>query len=118
MKNHLIASEHQIQNAIYGYLAALGWLVWRNNSGRIPTPSGHMITMGRPGLPDLFAIKDGILLGVEVKRPGKKPTDIQNYMLEDLRKHGARTVVATSIEDVQKAIDPLYQSFIDDQIIK
>ena len=98
--NRLIASEHDIQNAIYGYLGALGWLVWRNNSGMVKTDKGYMIKMGRAGLPDLFALKDGILLGVEVKKPGKKPTEIQEYMLQDLQKHGAQTIVATSIDDV------------------
>ena len=81
-----------------------GWLVWRNNSGMVQTARGHMVKMGMAGLPDLFAIKDGLLLGVEVKRPGKKPTEIQERMLGELREHGAATVVATCIEDLRNYI--------------
>ena len=107
MKNHLIISEHDIQTAIQGYLSAYGWLVWRNNSGMIKTDKGHMVKMGLAGLPDLFAIKKGKLLAIEVKRPGKKPTEIQEYMLNELFEHGAKVIVAHSIDEVEEFIKTL-----------
>lgn len=97
-------SEHQIQNAILEWLQYKGWMVWRNNSGVIPmTANGktRLIKMGMAGLPDLFALKDGFLLGVEVKRPGNKPTVIQERMLFELRNHGAGTCVAHSVEELE-----------------
>ena len=58
--------------------------------------------VGQPGLPDVFAIKDGVLAAVEVKRKGNKPTQLQQMMLKDLEDHGAWTLVAYSVSDVEK----------------
>lgn len=99
--------EHIIQNAIADWLGYKGWFVWRNNSGVIRTISGSYVHMGMAGLPDLFALKNGTLLGVEVKRPGKKPTDIQEQMLAALRLNGALAIVATSTEDVDAYLKSL-----------
>ena len=68
----------------------------------VRTIHNTMVRMGVAGMPDVFALKDGFLIGVEVKRPGKKPTDIQERMMKELREHGAGTVVATSVEDVER----------------
>ncbi len=103
MKNTMpVASEHTIQRAIQDWLTYLGWFVWRNNSGIIRTQTNSFVKLGLAGLPDLFALKNGVLLGVEVKRPGKKPTELQDQMLETLRAHGAKTLIATSVDDIDK----------------
>jgi hypothetical protein len=98
-------TEHEIQTAIIGWLQYHKWMVWRNNSGMIATGVGkyrRMIKLGTPGLPDIFAVKDGILAGIEVKKPGNKATDLQKMMLKDLEDHGAWTLVAYSVDDVEK----------------
>lgn len=94
------STEHGIQTSIMDYLQTIGWLVWRNNSGRVRTQTGSFMIIGRPGLPDVFALKDGTLLGIEVKTPTGKVTDIQNVMHEELRNHGATVLVARCLEDV------------------
>jgi hypothetical protein len=81
-----------------------GWFVWRNNSGIIRTQKGSFVKMGMAGLPDLFAVKDGHLLGVEVKRPGKHPSSVQERMLAELRDHGAYTIVVSSIDELEKSL--------------
>jgi hypothetical protein len=98
-------SEHEIQTAIINWFNYHRWFVWRNNSGMIAVGEGkyrRMVKMGLAGLPDVFAIKDGILACVEVKRPGNKPTDLQKQRLEQLEEHGAWTLVAYSVDDVEK----------------
>lgn len=97
--------EHLIQNAIADWLMYKGFLVWRNNTGVIRTNKGSYIHMGMTGMPDLFALRDGMLLGVEVKQPGKKPTDIQTVMLKALADHGAQTLIATSVEDIETYLE-------------
>lgn len=108
MKNHLIASEHDIQNSILEYLNATGWLAWRHNSGMISTGEGkyrRMIRMGTAGMPDVFAVKKNYpLLGIEVKKPKNKPTVAQERMLTELREHGAATIVAHSVDEVERFI--------------
>ena len=95
-------TEKGIQQAIIEWLQYKGYFVWRHNSGMVRTAHDTMVRMGVAGMPDVFALKDGFLIGVEVKRPGRKPTDIQERMLNELREHGAGTVVATSVEDMER----------------
>ncbi len=103
----LTLSEHAIQSQILAWLPYLGVYAWRNNSGRISVGEGkkrRMILMGQAGLPDIIGVqkKTGRLVGIEVKRPGNRPTDIQRRVLDELTKYGALAFVATSIEDVKK----------------
>ena len=100
-------TEHQIQSSILEWLPYLGVFAWRNNSGMIALTGKdgkpRMIKMGMAGLPDILGIQKstGRLVAIEVKRPGKKPTDIQQRMLQELTDYGALAFVATNIEDVQ-----------------
>lgn len=101
-------TEHQIQSAILEYLPYLGVFAWRNNSGMLALNDKYgkkrMVKMGMAGLPDILGVQRGTgrLIAIEVKRPGRKPTDIQQRMLQELTDHGALAFVATSIEDVQQ----------------
>lgn len=88
----------------------------RLNSGRIPMTDyrgkQRMIWMGEKGTPDLMAFRKPYvfdkkyrlvqLLFIEVKRPGKKPTFNQEQMMKLLEEKGARCIVATGIEDLEK----------------
>lgn len=104
-KTPYIETEHAIQAAIQEYLLYRGFWVWRQNSGmaRIKGAGGkdRMIKLGAVGMPDLMAVKKGKLYGFEIKRPGKKTTDIQERTHQELRDHGALIMVARSIEDVK-----------------
>ncbi|MDQ2831836.1 MAG: VRR-NUC domain-containing protein [Chloroflexota bacterium] len=95
--------ERAIQAAIIEYLRWRGFYVQRLNSGAARVESGHLIRMAAAGTPDVLAIKDGRALFVEVKRPGNKPTALQQAMMETLRGYGARCLVATSVEDLHAA---------------
>jgi Holliday junction resolvase len=64
----------------------------------------HGNAFQEPGLPDLFAIRGGRLLAIEVKLPGNVPTPIQRRKLADLEQAGAVVGVATSIEDVDNLV--------------
>lgn len=102
MKLPYRSTEHAIQQTIIDWLQYKGFMVWRHNSGMVRTAHNTMVRMGVAGMPDVFALKDGFLIGVEIKRPGNKPTDIQERMLKELREHGAGTIVATSVDDVER----------------
>lgn len=45
-------------------------------------------------------------LAIEVKRPGKEPTDEQRIFLYAVRKAGGLAIVATNVEDVAAAFNP------------
>ena len=115
-------SEHQIQTSIIHYLGYKGYYTQRMNSGAIRTEKGGLVRMNKAGTPDIMAFKMGTgvlychdmpdydqhsypnlkLLFIEVKRPGKKATPLQLAMMEELTKYGARCIIATSVEDLEK----------------
>ncbi len=57
---------------------------------------------GRAGVPDLLVHRHGVLYGLEVKKPGGKPTRLQITEMENLRNSGAVTAIVTSVNDVKE----------------
>jgi hypothetical protein len=66
----------------------------------------RFIKMAEAGFSDLIAVlpPHGQSVFIECKRPGKKPTATQIAFLSKMKDKGAIAFVATSIEDVQKAL--------------
>lgn len=69
----------------------------------------HVIkTYGGPyrrGLPDLIGVYRGQALALEVKRPGGKPTQLQEYELSRWAAAGAVAAVVTSVDEVKQLIE-------------
>jgi Holliday junction resolvase len=80
--------ESIIQTQIKKYLETNGWMVIK------------LIQTSCNGIPDLMALKNGRTVFVEVKQPGKKPNDLQQYRIEKLQKQGFAAIVAVSVNDV------------------
>jgi Holliday junction resolvase len=80
--------ESIIQRQIKEYLEKDGWMVIK------------LIQTSCNGIPDLMALKDGRAIFLEVKQPGKKPNDLQQYRIEKLQKAGFAAITATSVADV------------------
>lgn len=110
-------TETQITNAIMGFLRYKGYYVQRMNSGAIRDYRNVPIRMNKAGTPDIMAFKEIDrsfddktfekiidLVFVEVKRPGKKPTILQEQVMKELEEYGARCFVAHSVEDVEKEL--------------
>lgn len=82
---------------------------WRQNVGgmELQDPWGHLryVRFGQPGISDILAIlprhsqKPGVLLALEVKRPGGKTTAAQDRFLQNVRDQGGEAHV---IDDVVK----------------
>lgn len=116
--------EKAIQSQIMGVLRANGYYVQRMNSGstsasytykrgpRRGMTNRRFIKAAAAGTPDIMAFKKIIavvgtyaqLVFIEVKRPGKEPTMLQNLRMEELTDHGAFCMVATSPEEVAKKL--------------
>jgi predicted mannosyl-3-phosphoglycerate phosphatase (HAD superfamily) len=52
-------------------------------------------------VPDLLALKMGRAVFLEIKQPGKKPSELQAYRIDQLRKQGFEVIVATSKTDIE-----------------
>ena len=102
-------TEKEIQDNIIEYLRRKKWYVQRLNSG-VYRLEKSLVRGVAAGTPDVMAFKrwgygDNAhvhLLFVEVKRPGKKATPLQLSKMSELARYGAKCLVATCIEDLQK----------------
>lgn len=59
----------------------------------------------KSGVPDIIACVNGKFVGIEVKRPGGRVSELQKYHIEKIRAAGGVAFVATSIEDVRANLD-------------
>lgn len=85
------------------YLRFKGYFILRLNSGAIRTVKNDLIRLAPAGTPDILAIKQGGCTFIEVKRNKKlKPTALQLAKMDELRGYGARCLVASSVEDLEK----------------
>lgn len=109
------ATEREIQNTILEYLAARRVFHYRQNTGAVKfggsgvgsngETRSRFIRFGVVGAPDIVAVVDGRYVGIEVKRPGSKQSPGQVQFARDLLKAGGDYILATSVEDVAKALN-------------
>ena len=89
-------TEIHIQKQIIDTLRAYGWRVYRMNAGR----KGGM-RLHPAGTPDLMAQRRGETVWIEVKQPGKHPTEVQIECHNQLRADQFACGVAYGVEDVE-----------------
>jgi Holliday junction resolvase len=87
-----MASEQQIQADIMEYLRYKGYFVFKvHQQGKYCYK----------GISDLIAVKDGVTIYVEVKTPTGTLRPEQIKCMEDVQSHGAKYIVARSMDDVK-----------------
>lgn len=93
-------TEAQIQQEIVTYLRTLGWVVLelRGNARRGGT------VFQTKGLPDLYALRRGRAVWLEVKRPGQRPRSEQRRLHTLLRNAGAEVYVVTGIDALKEIL--------------
>ncbi|GAV21591.1 VRR-NUC domain-containing protein [Carboxydothermus pertinax] len=85
--------ERDIQALIKQYLQLKGWFVVKI----------HQSLGSYRGIADLYALKDGEHVWIEVKTPKGRTSKYQERFKEEIESHGGRYIVARGIEDLQKA---------------
>ena len=60
---------------------------------------------GDVGWPDRIVILDGATIWLELKRPGKLPTDMQRYRMGQLQARGCIVLWGDNADDVIKALE-------------
>lgn len=103
--------ESEILDSILRAVNATGYArCWRNNVGKLPDANGRVVSYGLAvGSADLIgivrvsaAVTDacyGRFLALEVKRPGKLPTDDQRRWLAVVANMGAVAAVVHSADE-------------------
>ena len=80
--------ESKIQANIKARFEKAGWLVVK------------LIQTNCNGIPDLMCLKNGKTIFVEVKQPGREPTELQKYRHYELIKQGFTVHVLTTDKDL------------------
>ena len=94
--------ERNIQLTICDYLALKKYFFWRQNTNPIFADGKFraMPKYSKNGVPDIILVKNGIFIGLEVKRPKSKQSENQLLFQEELEKAGGKYAVVTSLDDV------------------
>jgi Holliday junction resolvase len=91
-QQQLKATESDIQKAIREYLQWNGWFVIKI----------HQSLGSYKGIADLYALKNGRHVWIEVKTDRGRQSEYQEQFEQDIRDHGGRYIVARGIEDIEK----------------
>jgi len=100
-------SEHQIQQEIRVALSKAGHTVFRANVGKVQLKDGRWFDTGLPvGFSDLFGVTNtGQAFFIEVKNAKGRLKDKQRVFLEVMKKNGALTGVARSVQEAIEVIE-------------
>lgn len=60
---------------------------------------------GTPGIPDIIVCHHGAFVALEVKRPGGKPTKLQEATIQAIRRSGGWAFVVHSLEEARERLD-------------
>lgn len=101
-------TETQIQSSIIDYLQVLEnqgklFLHRVNNMGVYdPKRKAYRVFPkgAKKGFPDIICLKDGLLIGLEVKTGEGKQSNNQKEVEKKLKKHGADYYVVRSLDEV------------------
>lgn len=96
----MTAFEKTIQVAIIKWLKGHGAYVLNVHGSRYMPK----------GTPDLLACVGGVFVAIEVKRPGEKPTELQQYRLERIEAAGGIAFCAHSVDEVAQRLAPIVQA--------
>ena len=66
-----------------------------------------MKNTGRNGIPDRLLVYDGLHWFLELKRPGERPTELQESVARMLRSHGSTTLCADTKRRVDMVVDAM-----------
>jgi Holliday junction resolvase len=80
--------ESKIQANIKARFERAGWMVVK------------LIQTNCNGIPDLMCLKNGKTIFIEVKQPGREPTELQKYRHAELIKQGFTVYVLTTDKDL------------------
>lgn len=70
----------------------------------------HGSAMQRAGVPDLLVCYCGRFVAIEVKRPGGKPTELQEHVLAKISGAGGVAIVADSAAAVAEILEAINQA--------
>lgn len=84
--------ESSVQKAILKYLKQHKFFTFKT------------IVNNSAGIPDIYALKDGVNIWIEVKRPGGKVSPIQEHIHQKMRENRGIVLVVDSVAELQEQL--------------
>lgn len=104
--------EGDIQNSILKYLVYRKDVAWakRINTGAVKYKStagrDRFVRYGFAGCSDIIGqAKNGRFIAIEVKAPGKRPSELQKQFIDIVKSNGGYSGVARCLEDVDEILN-------------
>lgn len=94
--------EKLLQDACMRYLALKKHCFWRNNSGALKTEYGSFVRFGAVGSPDIFVVKDGFIIGLEIKSKVGKQSPAQKEFERAIKEAGGEYRIIKSLDDLKE----------------
>lgn len=91
--------EKQILKSILDYLEIKKIFHWRQNTGALKV-QGRFIRFGEVGSPDIFIVRRGQIIGLEVKTDKGTQSDFQKEWQTNFESAGGIYHLVRSIDDV------------------
>jgi hypothetical protein len=86
-------SEASIERKIVAFAQKNGWKVFK------------FVSPGNSGVADRLLVREGVVLFLEIKRPGEEPKPLQYKFLRDMRKQRVFAFWADSLADVKSILE-------------
>lgn len=95
----MIPKESKFQSEILKYLKTRqDVFAWKDQAGMYQSQ----------GIPDIIAIKNGLFIGLEIKRPFFSTTsDIQKAIHDKIKSAGGRVFIVSYVAEVKEILDSL-----------
>lgn len=87
--------EKDFQSDVISFLTQIGFFVFKCESQT-------------RGIPDLFCIRGGVHIFIEIKLPSGKLSKIQSLMIERINERGGNAFVAYDMEDIHGIIKEMF----------
>lgn len=88
-------TERAITRQIREYVSGLPHVFWFKIHGS---------SFQKPGIPDMLIVVDGRPVFIEIKRPGGRPTALQQLVMQQIRDAGGTAEVVWSLDDAKRVI--------------
>ncbi len=95
--------EAKVLKACIAYLELLDCYVLRTSAG-FTSFDGRKVSIGRAGLPDILACKNGRFIAVECKAAGGRVSEAQSRQHEFIRRRNGIVIIPHSVDELRAGL--------------
>jgi Holliday junction resolvase len=92
-----MAQEKKIESQIKGHLRWIGAYVVKHHGSRF----------SQAGVPDLLVCYKGRFIGIEVKAPDGKPSELQLHHIEQIKKAGGIGFITDNLKETRDKLNAI-----------